>query len=286
MALGLAPGMRLALLSSERSRRTALTAFALTGAAFCFWYVTTAPSEPLGPIRLTGAGANHTGLYTMATMLAAATAGPLWLWPLAFLPALVPWWRTSSRASPVGTVAGLVTLSLVRPGARVIALFVLAGLNTVLLFADKPLQQATDVLQFGDAQRGLGSGFSGQTDRFADGIGRFAERPLLGHGLHPNNYHNAYIEILAQHGLVGGVLFLLLLHRALTGLWRERRAHMASALLAYAVGYLVRVMFEGTLLRPSNAAGILFPMSLAHGWRLATRPSPLASIPPRHRDGQ
>ncbi|NLN89370.1 MAG: O-antigen ligase family protein [candidate division WS1 bacterium] len=255
----------LALLSGEASERRALTAFALIGALFCTYYMVTTPVDPVY-MRLAGAAnANQIGLYAMATMLSSA-AGPHWLWGAGFVPALVLWFRTNSRASLLGTGAGLVTLALLRPRARVLGLVALAALATAFLFTDAPVRVVSDMMALEDPQRGIGSGLSGRTERYSSGMVRFEERPLLGHGLHPNNYHNAYIEILAQHGLVGGVLFLLLLRRALTGLWRERRAPMASALLAYAVGYLVRVMFEGALLRPSNSAGILFSTALAYGW--------------------
>jgi len=117
-----------------------------------------------------------------------------------------------------------------------------------------------------DTNRGLGSGFTGRSELYADGLTRFVERPVLGHGLHPNRYHNAYIEILAQHGLIGALLFGNLMAGAIAGLRRRSGEPLGSSMLAYMLGYLVRVMFEGSLLRPANAAGILFSTALAYGW--------------------
>ncbi len=256
----------LAFLPDRSSQRAALTAFALVGSVFCLFYMVTTPVDPVHA-RITGAAnPNQVGLYTMAVMLSSAAAGPPWLWGAGFVPALALWFRTNSRASLLGTGVGLVTLALMRPGGRLLGLVALGALSAALLFTDAPVRVAADMAAFDDANRGLGSGFSGRTELYSDGLTRFVERPVLGHGLHPNRYHNAYVEILAQHGLIGALLFGYLLARAIAGLRRCSGEPLGSSMLAYALGYLVRVMFEGSLLRPSNAAGILFSTALACGW--------------------
>lgn len=115
--------------------------------------------------------------------------------------------------------------------------------------------------------------YRGRTSEVLIGLYMFGDNPLVGVGIenYPTNYqfysrqlgldprledrhpHSLYVQILAEHGLMGGVLFLFIMWVILYGLFAAEReleeiglhdeAGMAAALLVGLAGYLTAGIF-------------------------------------------
>jgi len=133
--------------------------------------------------------------------------------PAAFLGIALSGTRTAAIAAVVGMVFGLATLTRLRPVARVAILAVLVYAFYTILPVVEPLRSfqrlettATEATQ-GD--------LNGRLDQWRAGLASFSEHPLLGVGTDMyrtvntlgKEAHNSFVSVLVELGLVGIVLF-------------------------------------------------------------------------------
>ncbi len=219
---------------------------------------------------------------------------------VAFLP---PLFLTESRAGWLGSIAATgVTLCLIafRKSKKLFLFLVLLVplCSTLLLFAgwrfsETFQRRATPVVQFlqGQAEGGVGSeakDFRPQT--WMDTIDMIKEAPLIGFG--PGNYHytypehrkrfsharivtghphNEYLELIADYGLIGFILFSLawcygLIRILIASLKAEetRHAFIGFAFLGTAAGTMVHSFFDFEMHVFPNA--MVFALLAAMAW--------------------
>ncbi len=127
---------------------------------------------------------------------------------------------------------------------------------------------STDVFKLNDPYRGLGSGFTGRSDLWAEAINTWMRAPLFGVGYHQSDRfitdqlgaHSAYLSTLADMGVAGLLLYCgLLLWSFLAGLAIED-ARTRRVTLALIVGYAVYGLFESRAFNLGNPFSLLFLM--------------------------
>ena len=257
------------LIGGSRTAREALTGYALIGAACVVYYAVTTPHELV--TRIGGAlNPNSAGLLVIGVALAGMAVGRFWVWGGAVLPSMYVCWLTASRSSLLAIIVGFAALWTVRGGRQLWAAVALILVGTLIALSVPIAPLATgfleDRLALHDPTRGVGSGFSGRTSDYEAGLTVWRGSPLIGVGSHGRTYHNAYIELLAMHGILGALLFGNLLTRAALGLLRRRQTMLRTLGLAVILGYLARLGFEGSFIRPANAMGALFEVAVVYGW--------------------
>lgn len=165
--------------------------------------------------------------------------------PVAFLGLALSGTRTAAVAALVGMVFGLVTMVRLRPLTRVAIFIALAFSLYALLPIVQPLRSFE---RFGttvtEASRG---DLQGRVEQWRQGLASFAEHPVLGVGT--NMYrsvsslekvaHNSFISVLVELGLIGlvlfGVVLLIVLVDALSLPTWDRRFWL-TVLLVWAIG--------------------------------------------------
>ena len=147
--------------------------------------------------------------------------------PAALLGIALSGTRTALIASVVGMAFGLASLTRLRLIAR-IAIFVL--LSSIILFLLPHVQTLKSFQRLSTTGAELTSGdLNNRTNNWSEGLAVFAERPLLGVG--SNMYrsinslgkvgHNSFVSVLVELGLIGFVLFSIILGIAFVHAWRQ-----------------------------------------------------------------
>jgi O-antigen ligase len=152
--------------------------------------------------------------------------------PAAMLGIALSGTRTALLASVVGMAFGLASLTRLRLAARV-AIFVL--LASIILFLLPYVQTLESFQRLGTTGTELTSGdLNNRTNNWSEGLASFVEHPLLGVG--SNMYrsinslaktaegkvsHNSYLSVLVELGLIGFVIFAIILAIAFIQAWRQ-----------------------------------------------------------------
>jgi O-antigen ligase len=152
--------------------------------------------------------------------------------PAAMLGIALSGTRTALIASVVGMAFGLASLTRLRLIARVAIFLLLSVIILVLL----PYVQTLESFQrLGTTGTELTSGdLNNRTNNWREGLNSFAQHPLLGVG--SNMYrsintlsnsnegkvsHNSYLSVLVELGLIGFVLFGIILAIVFVQAWRQ-----------------------------------------------------------------
>jgi O-antigen ligase len=147
--------------------------------------------------------------------------------PAALLGIALSGTRTALIASVVGMAFGLASLTRLRLIAR-IAIFIL--LSSIILFLLPHVQTLKSFQRLSTTGAELTSGdLNNRTNNWSEGLAAFAERPLLGVG--SNMYrsinslgkvgHNSFVSVLVELGLIGFILFSIILGIAFVHAWRQ-----------------------------------------------------------------
>jgi O-antigen ligase len=147
--------------------------------------------------------------------------------PAALLGIALSGTRTALIASVIGMAFGLASLTRLRLIAR-IAIFVL--LSSIILFLLPHVQTLKSFQRLSTTGAELTSGdLNNRTNNWREGLAAFAERPLLGVG--SNMYrsinslgkvgHNSFVSVLVELGLIGFILFSIILGIAFVQAWRQ-----------------------------------------------------------------
>jgi len=152
--------------------------------------------------------------------------------PAALLGIALSGTRTALLASVVGMAFGLASLTRLRLFTR-IAIFVL--LASVILVLLPYVQTLKSFQRLGTTGAELTTGdLNNRTNNWREGLASFEEHPLLGVGanmyrsvnsLATNNEgkvsHNSYLSVLVELGLIGFILFSIILVIAFAQAWRQ-----------------------------------------------------------------
>jgi O-antigen ligase len=122
-----------------------------------------------------------------------------------------------------------------------------------------------DVLLLDSPNRGLDSGFTGRTTVWAETFDLWQKWPILGVGfrqheqfLHGVPAHNAYLAMLADMGLLGLVVYVVLQATSLIASWGIEDARTRRFVVVALVGYLVLGFFDRRTINTGNPYGVLF----------------------------
>ena len=152
--------------------------------------------------------------------------------PAALLGIALSGTRTALLASVVGMAFGLASLTRLRLIARILIFALLASIILILL----PYVETLKSFQrLGTTGTELTSGdLNNRTNNWRDGLASFEEHPLLGVGanmyrsvnsLAKDNQgkvsHNSYLSILVELGLIGFILFGIILVITFAQAWRQ-----------------------------------------------------------------
>lgn len=152
--------------------------------------------------------------------------------PAALLGIALSGTRTALIASVIGMAFGLASLTRLRLLARIAIFLVLASAILILL----PYVQTLESFQrLGTTGDELTSGdLNNRTNNWSEGLASFVEHPLLGVG--SNMYrsinslaktaegkvsHNSYLSVLVELGLIGFILFGMILAITFVQAWRQ-----------------------------------------------------------------
>lgn len=165
--------------------------------------------------------------------------------PIAFLGLALSGTRTAAVAAVVGTAFGIVSLTRLRPLARIAAVLTLAigALWLAPIVAPLPSFQRLGTTAAEVTQGDL----NGRFLQWSEGFASFERHPLFGVGA--NRYrsvstlgkeaHNSFISVLVELGLVGLVLFLAILAIAIRRAVATRgwdRGFWVTVLVVWTIG--------------------------------------------------
>ena len=147
--------------------------------------------------------------------------------PAALLGIALSGTRTALIASVVGMAFGLASLTRLRLIAR-IAIFVL--LSSIILLLLPQVQGLKSFQRLSTTGAELTSGdLNNRTNNWSEGLESFVRRPLLGVG--SNMYrsinslgkvgHNSFVSVLVELGLIGFLLFSIILAISFVQAWRQ-----------------------------------------------------------------
>lgn len=147
--------------------------------------------------------------------------------PAALLGIALSGTRTALIASVIGMAFGLASLTRVRLFARILIFILLSSAILILL----PYVQTLESFQrLGTTGEEITAGdLNNRTNNWSEGLASFVQRPLLGVG--SNMYrsinslgkvgHNSFISVLIELGLIGFILFFVILMIAFVQAWRQ-----------------------------------------------------------------
>jgi O-antigen ligase len=164
---------------------------------------------------------NITGTSALAALICGLFAPNKYLRQAACLAAAFFIVLVTSRGSMVALAAFTVAyFTLYRGAFRTAGLGVVAGVFLLLFIMAVPavrVKVAEKVFHIHDAARGIGSGFTGRTEMWKQGIEWFWKKPIFGYGFRATSLsrgvgfggvHSAYIKIFLESGIIGAFLIL------------------------------------------------------------------------------
>ena len=253
-------------------------------------------------VKSSGLHANGVGQIAMTAMALAPVLG--WRAVLLTLPiATYAAYLASSRGSLIGILVAFLTFILARemlPGttssgnahiSRRAAFIVFALMAGAVLAIPSWSIISEEVFMLTDASRGVGSGFTGRTDVWANLLERWKERPLLGNGygiLKDESLSasmasdGGYIMVLAELGVFGLMFFAVLFSVAL---WVSTKAAVLErsgssiAMLVFTVTFAFINVFESRIVGTGSIGlGVFFLISsvcIVHADAVVDRRNPV-----------
>lgn len=180
--------------------------------------------------------------------------------------------------------------------SRLATVLVASGITLIIaaVFLDPYIVSAiryisSDVLLVDSPDRGIDSGFTGRTGVWAATLDVWMKSPLFGVGFREHERfldgvpaHNAYLAMLADTGLVGLFVYVVLLISSLLASWGMKDPRTRRFVLTTIVGYIVIGFFDRRAINAGNPYGLLILMccsvalvdqSLRKAVRSAVRPA-------------
>jgi O-antigen ligase len=164
---------------------------------------------------------NITGTAALAAMICGLFAPNRYLRWAALAFAVFFCVIVTSRGSMVAmAVFGIVYITLYRGVFRAAAAGGILGFLVLLFILAVPTVRekvSEKVFHIHDKGRGIGSGFTGRTEMWKQGIEWFWKKPVLGYGFRATSHgrgvgfggvHSAYIKIFLEAGLIGAFLII------------------------------------------------------------------------------
>jgi O-antigen ligase len=126
---------------------------------------------------------------------------------------------------------------------------------------------SSDILLLNDANRGVGSGFTGRTGIWKETIDLWSRSPIFGYGYRQHERflqgapaHSAYLAVLADTGLLGFVVYVTLLITSLTASWGIRDHRTRRFVVTTIVSYIIIGFFDRRTIDAGNPCSLFFLM--------------------------
>ncbi len=222
---------------------------------------------------------NVWGLLSLNVCIAAFARKPGPVAIAAFAAGTVTMLQASSREHMLALVIALLVaavlyLRTINPPRLIM---VLAGASIALVATafvlDPYLTSAvqyvgTDVLLLNSSSRGVNSGFTGRADIWAATIDLWLKHPLFGVGFRQHEQfleggmpsHNAFLAMLADTGVFGLLVYLVLLVRSLVASWSIEDAATRRFVILVIVTYIVIGFFDRRAINGGNPYSLFFLM--------------------------
>lgn len=170
-------------------------------------------------------------------------------------------------------VLRLRTLSRSRLYTALVGSCVALGLAAVLLdpyILDALRYFNHDILLLDSPNRGVDSGFTGRTYIWSAAVDLWMKSPLLGVGFRQHEQflgglpaHNAYLAMLADTGVLGLIVYLVLQIGSLIASWRIEDERIRRFIMTSIVGYIIIGFFDRRTINSGNPYGLFFLMCCA-----------------------
>jgi O-antigen ligase len=164
---------------------------------------------------------NVTGTAVLAAMICGLFAVNRYLRWAAVAAAVVFIVLVTSRGSMVALATFAIVYYALNFGVpKLVAHGSIAGVAALLVILIVPRLHYLvfeKVFQVHDAGRGIGSGFTGRTEMWQQGLAAFWKNPVLGYGFRCTSYagsgdyggvHSAFIKVFVEAGMIGGFLII------------------------------------------------------------------------------
>lgn len=124
-----------------------------------------------------------------------------------------------------------------------------------------------DILLLDSHNRGIDSGFTGRTGVWGETFDLWLKSPFLGIGFRQHEQflagtpaHNGYLAMLADTGVLGLAVYLVLLISSLIASWDIQDPRTRRFVVAAIVGYIVIGFFDRRAINAGNPYGVLILM--------------------------
>jgi O-antigen ligase len=122
-----------------------------------------------------------------------------------------------------------------------------------------------DVFLVDSADRGIDSGFTGRSAVWAETVDLWLRHPFFGVGFRQHEHflaglpaHNGYLAMLADTGVPGLIVYLVLLISSLVASWSIQDQRTRRFVMAAIVGYVVVGFFDRRAINAGNPYGVFF----------------------------
>jgi O-antigen ligase len=186
--------------------------------------------------------------------------------------------QASSRENMVALAFALLALGALyvrdmnRPRFWVILVGAGVTLAAMTLLLDPYILNAIDyishdIFMVDNRYRGVDSGFTGRTGIWGETIDLWLKWPILGVGFRQHEQflagtpaHNAYLAMLADTGIFGLIIYLVLLIGSLIASWSIDDPRTRRFVVALLVTYVIIGFFERRAINSGNPYGVFFLM--------------------------
>jgi hypothetical protein len=261
----------------RRLLRTIASFYAIICAAFLA-YVDLTGKMVWGRLLANGITSNVWGLMGLTACIAALARKPGLIALASFAVGLTTILLASSREHLLAVFVSLLVVAALyyRDLNRARLVTVLVGLCVVLIGAELLLDPYIlnainyikyDILLLNSPDRGAGSGFSGRTGVWTETVQLWLKSPIFGFGyrqherfLHGAPAHSAYLAVLADTGLLGFVVYLVLLIGSLAASWGIRDRRTRRFVVTTIVSYIIIGFFDRRTIDAGNPCSLFFLM--------------------------
>ena len=114
-----------------------------------------------------------------------------------------------------------------------------------------------------DPYRGLGTGFTGRTQEWIEGLEFFLNNPFFGKGFYTTTIHNGYIKLLAENGIFMTLMILYILFKYTKIILNNSNDILIRYSFCYIIAYLFFLIFSPRYIN-LNILSLFFVFSLTN----------------------
>jgi O-antigen ligase len=272
-----AVAMLVASSPDERLIRRIAVFYTIPAALFLL-YVAETGEHLWGRLRAHGIESDWWGLMGAGLAMAGLAHRSRWLAALCVGIGFYTAYDASARGNMLTIVAGLLAVGLLElrtlRGSRLVTAIAisLVALTIFMLFSSSITDAVTtavvDTMRIDDPGRGLGSGFTGRTNIWAEAFQIWLKSPLLGVGFHQHQMfttdnletHQVYLAMLVDTGIFGLIWYICFVGASLHASLRIGEPRTRNAVVGTIVAYAAIGFFDARGFSSGNPTSLYFAM--------------------------